>query len=270
MIRTSGQAMPRDQRLVGRLSEYTLEPDLPPDLLDITGPRLEILHSSRIQRYWGFMTNAPNPPPLPVPRNIMDPAHEGWLDLIMQEDWDTREEMIMEIYGLSRQDRIQVRDQFQYSVMNRGRRTHATPEQVQAFARRVILQLGDILASGGITLRADIYQTPRTDFLTACHFHMEQHPSPQEAREEYRGEPIISPSQELTREGLTGMLMPEAAPEIEKIETGNETLRVYWGSAFWRIACKTQYLWSEAQALHEADEIMSDHMEQDRQILQRQ
>ena len=51
---------------------------------------------------------------------------------------------------------------------------------------------------------------------------------------------------------------------MDKIRAGKESLRVYWGTAFWRIACKTQYLWSEAQALHQADEVMADHMDPER------
>ncbi len=84
-VRTSDQAAPRDRRLVHRLSQMTLETDLPWDLEHITSPRVEIIHQSDLARYWSFMTDPTAPPPLPVPRSIMEPGSPGWTAVLLEE-----------------------------------------------------------------------------------------------------------------------------------------------------------------------------------------
>ena len=261
-VRTSDQAAPRDQRLVHQMSQMTLETDLPGDLEHITSPRVEIVHQSDIARYWSFMTDPTEPLPLPVPRSIMEPGSLGWTAALLEEYRERREKIILNLYGLSQQDRIQVRDSMKYTILNQGRRTDARPEQVEAYARRVILQLGSILAAGGYRLTATIHPIPYPELIMACQFTCEDMGSPQKAREDHEGEPTVRTQTLGNKAELIEMLIPEARPEVERIFAGEPTLRVYQDPmTFWRIAVKQEYIWSEAQALRDADNVMADHME---------
>ena len=261
-VRTSDQAAPRDRRLVHRLSQMTLETDLPGDLEHITSPRVEIIHQSDLAGYWSFMTDPTAPPPLPVPRSIMEPGNPGWTAALLEEYPEGREEIILNLYGLSPQDRIQVRDAVKYIVLKQGRGTEAQPEQVEAYARRMILQLGDILAAGGYRLSATIHPISYPESILACRFCLEDMESPQKARDDYeRGEPTVITKPPGTKDELIEMLIPETQLELERINTSREPLRVYQDKKnFWRIAARWEHLWSEAQALQDADNVMADHM----------
>ena len=49
--------------------------------------------------------------------------------------------------------------------------------------------------------------------------------------------------------------------ELEKTDPSREALRVYQDEKnFWRIAARWEYLWSEARALQDADDVMTDSM----------
>ena len=254
------KAMPRDQALISRLAAYLPETDLPSELRNITEPRLEVIHTSRIHRYWCFMNDPSNPPPMPVPPSITNPNDPLWQVLNQQLTWDAKQDALLPIYGLSEQERIQLRDAYQYTVMNAGRRTKAKPDQLHTFAARVILQLGDILAAGGMTLRATIHQTPGNDFLIVCRFDMTTHNSPDKAKQLYQEAPLVDTKPPIPREEICQMLPQEALSHVANIGPREEKLRVYDGTTFWRVASKTEHLWSEAQALLEADEVMQDHM----------
>ena len=262
-VRTSDQAAPRDQRLVHRMSQMTLEIDLPEDLEHITSPRIDIVHQSSLARYWSFMTDdATATPPLPVPRSIMEPGNPEWTAALLEEHQAGRDEIILNIYELSPQDRIQVRDTMKYTILNQGRETEAQPEQVEAYARRMILQLGEILATGGYRLSATIHPIPHPESILACRFWMEEMENPQKARDDYKSkEPTVRIEPLGTKEELLQMLIPEARLELEKTDPGREILRVYQDEKnFWRIAARWEYLWSEARALQDADDVMTDSM----------
>ena len=85
LVRTSDKAAPRDQRLVHRMSQMTLEIDLPGDLEHITSPRMDIIHQSSLARYWSCMTDPTETPPLPVPRSIMEPGSPEWTAALLEE-----------------------------------------------------------------------------------------------------------------------------------------------------------------------------------------
>ena len=261
-VRTSDQAAPRDQRLVHRMSQMTLEIDLPGDLEHITSPRMDIIHQSGLARYWSFMTDPTATPPLPVPRSIMEPGRPEWTAALLEEHQAGRDEIILNLYGLSPQDRIQVRDTMKYTILNQGRGTEARPEQVETYARRMILQLGEILAAGGWWLSATIHPIPHPESILACRFHLEDMESPQKARDDYRSkEPTVRIKPLGTKEELFQMLIPEARLELEKTDPGREILRVYQDEKnFWIIAARWEYLWSEARALQDADDVMTDSM----------
>ena len=140
--RTNDLAAPRDRRIVHRLCQMTLETDLPAELEHITAPRLEAIQWTGLLRYWRFMTNPSMPPPMPVPRSIMEPGDPGWTRLVLEEYVEDRSEILLDLYGLTPQERIQVRDATRYTILNQGQRTDTTREQLEAYARRVILQLG--------------------------------------------------------------------------------------------------------------------------------
>ena len=261
--RTNHRAAPRDRRIVHRLSQMTLETDLPADLQHIPSPRLEARRESGLARYWRFMTTTP--PPLPVPRSIMEPGDPGWTRLVLEQNAENRDEILLDLYQLSPQDRIQVRDSMRYTILGEGQRRDATPEQMKAYARRVILQLGDILAAGGCLLRAEIHMVDHPQVFHACRFFLEEAPSPEAAREQYRN---AAPGVETRRvrngeEILSAMPTPEARRAVEDLNEGNAdtNLRVYQEDrSFWRIALKPERLWSEAWALRDADDVMDDHM----------
>ena len=87
--------------------------------------------------------------------------------------------------------------------------------------------------------------------------------SPQKARDDYRSkEPTVRIEPLGTKEELFQMLIPEARLELEKTDPGREALRVYQDQKnFWIIAARWEYLWSEARALQDADDVMTDHMD---------
>ena len=246
-VRTSDKAAPRDQRLVHRMSQMTLEIDLPGDMEHITSPRMKIIHQSNLSRYWSFMTDPTATPPLPVPRSIMEPSSPEWTAALLEEHQAGRDEIILNLYGLSPQDRIQVRDTMKYTILNQGRGTEARPEQVEAYVRRMILQLGEILAAGGYRLSATIHPISSPESILACRFHLEDMESPQKARDNYeREKPTVRTEPLGTKEELIQMLIPEAQLELEKTDPSREALRVYQDKKnFWRIAARWEYLWSE-------------------------
>ena len=259
-MKVSDQAAPRDHRIVHRLSQMTAESSLPPDLLEITEPRAEIIRGSGLERYWCFMTDPAQPPPMPVPRSIMEPGDLGWTGALLEESQEERDEILLRLYSLSLQDRIQVRDTLKYTVLNQGRRTDARPEQLEAYAKRVVLQLGYILTSGAMCLRATVHRLPYPDIIFACRFTTERMESAERAREEYQAGPVVK-TQPSTMEKLLEALTPEGRAAVDKIGPKRPTLRVYQDAVtFWRIGAKSEYLWSEAQALRDADEVMADHM----------
>ena len=259
-MRVSDQAAPRDHRIVHRLSQMTAESSLPPDLLEITEPRAEILRGSGLERYWCFMTDPAQPPPMPVPRSIMEPGDPGWTGALLEESQEEQDEILLRLYNLSLQDRIQVRDALKYTVLNRGRRTDARPDHLEAYARRMVLQLGDILAAGAMCMRATVHRLPYPDIIFACRFTTEQMESAERAREDYQAGPGVK-TQPSTMEKLLEALTPEGRAAVDKIGPKRPALRVYQDAAtFWRIGAKSEYLWSEAQALRDADEVMADHM----------
>ena len=261
--RTNDLAAPRDRRIVHRLSQMTLETDLPAELEHITAPRLEAIQWTGLLRYWRFMTNPSMPPPMPVPRSIMEPGDPGWTRLVLEEYVEDRSEILLDLYGLTPQERIQVRDATRYTILNQGQRTDATREQLEAYARRVILQLGEILAAGGNLLRAEIHLVDYPAAFHACRFFLEEAGNPQAAWEQCRNAP---PGVETRRvrngeEILSAMPTPEARRAVEGINEERTDLRVYQEDrSFWRIALKLEYLWSEARALRDADDMMDDHM----------
>ena len=262
-VRTSDKAAPRDQRLVHRMSQMTLEIDLPGDLEYITSPRMDIIHESSLARYWSFMTDdATATPPLPVPRSIMEPGRPRWTAALLEEHQARRDEIILNLYGLSPQDRIQVRDTMKYTILNQGRGTEARPEQVEAYARRMVLQLGEILAAGGCRLSATVHPISSPESILACRFHLEDMESPQKARDDYKSkEPTVRTEPLGTKKELFQMFIPEDRLELEKADPGREALRVYQDEKnFWIIAARWEYLWSEARALQDADDVMTDSM----------
>ena len=263
--RTSDLATPRDRRIVDRLSQMTLETDLPAELQHITSPRLETIRGAGLARYWRFMTNPAAPPPIPVPRSIMEPGDPGWTRLALEQHVENRDEIVLDLYQLSPQDRIQVRGSLKYTILHQGRRHEVTPEQMEAYARRVILQLGAVLAAGGYLLRAEVHLVDYPQVFHACRFFLEETASPEAAREQYRN---AAPGVEVRRvrngEGiLSAMPTQEARRAVEGLNEGNTNtnLRVYQEDrSFWRVAFKLEYLWSEAWALRDADDVMDDHM----------
>ena len=86
--------------------------------------------------------------------------------------------------------------------------------------------------------------------------------SPQKARDDYKSkEPTVRTEPLGTKEELLQILIPEARLELEKTDPGREALRVYQDEKnFWRIAARWEYLWSEARALQDADDVMTDSM----------
>ena len=240
----------------------TLEIDLPGDLEHITRPRVDIIHQSSLARYWSFMTDPTETPPLPVPRSIMEPSSPEWTEALLEEHQAGRDEIILNLYELSTQDRIQVRDTMKYTILNQGRGTEARPEQVEAYARRMVLQLGEILAVGGCRLSATIHPISSPESILACRFHLEDMESPQKARDDYKSkEPTVRTEPLGTKKELFQMFIAEDRLELEKADPGREALRVYQDEKnFWIIAARWEYLWSEARALQDADDVMTDSM----------
>ena len=127
-----------------------------------------------------------------------------------------------------------------YTILNQGRETEARPEQVKAYARRMILQLGEILAAGGYRLSATIHPISSTESILACRFHLEDMESPQKARDDYKSKkPTVRTEPISTKEEFFQMFSPEDRLELEKADPGREALRVYQDEKnFWRIAAR--------------------------------
>ena len=86
--------------------------------------------------------------------------------------------------------------------------------------------------------------------------------SPQKAQDDYKSkEPTVRIEPIGTKEEFFQMFSPEDRLELEKADPGREALRVYQDEKnFWIIAARWEYLWSEARALQDADDVMADSM----------
>ena len=272
-LKISSLAAPRDEQLIRRLSGMTMASDLPADLEHITGPRLEIIRQSWLYRYWNFMAGTGSPTWMPVPHSIMDPGSPGWLKASMEPGPERRESVLLDLYNLSTQERIQFQDSMRYTVLTWGR-NRPTGERLRAYARRVCLQLNGILNTQGLDLQADIYQLPRTDGITACRFTTLEVTG--ENGWDPKRKPRMKPDQEtvvrmeitLSRAELLEMLPGEARAAVSRMGPVQESLRIYAERAIWTIAAAQERRWSEAQTLRDADEILAEHPTADWRIRQ--
>ena len=248
-ILTHDLAMPRDRRLIQRLSRRPRISQLPEEHRLTTGPRTAAVLSSHITRYWNWMTAGQDPRDIPVPPSIADPGDTRWDEALLANHED-RNERIIDLYELSPQDRVQLRDAVRYTIMDRGRHRAATEEQLRAYARRFCLQLNDILRAGRLELRATVFMLPETETLRAMRFDLD----------DYSGGTHVGWRRLEHEDQLLRMLPPEARGPAGAIETGNPTLRVYDRTGAWCLKASSERFWSEAQALHDADMVMDDHM----------
>ena len=259
-VPTSLLAMPRDIRLVHRLAALFSQASLPGDAAPTTGPRLAIVHRSILSRYWDFMTQPASAGPVPVPASILYPQHQGWREALASTDQQQTNEMLLEIYQLSTQDRVQLRDALRYTILRQGRAHDATQTHLAAYAARFVLQLGDILAAGGHVLQATTIHIPRPAPVSACRFIDTDLHSAQGAREHYQNPPAVTQQRLDHLDDLLKLLLPEARQELQGPGRQHRPLLIYQDNEIYRVAPRQERLWSQAQALHDADKVVADHM----------
>ena len=270
-LKISVLAAPRDERIIHRLQGMTMAWDLPADLEHMTGPRLEIIRQSRLHRYWNFMASTGAGTRrltwMPVPRSIMDPGSPGWLKASMEPDPERREQVLLELYGMSMQDRIQSRDSMEYTVLNGGRgktggraparlrQTRLPPAQCHPQRRRPGPPGGHLPASPG-GLHHSLPVHPRGHNRRRTGWDPRRKPRSRPARET-----IVRTQTVGSRAELLEMLPEDTRAAVSTMGLLQETLRIYAERAIWTIAAAQERRWSEAQALRDADKVITEHLE---------
>ena len=160
-------------------------------------------------------------------------------------------EAVTALYGISRQDQVQVRDTLRYLDPEDGLGP-AGPLHLEAFARRICLQFNEILRHGSRQFAASALTFPPGEDLRACRFDLVETPGEDHRRDQG---PIQVRRENSTREQFLGETIPEARETIINLTPERGTLRIYDQTTVWLVAANRERLWCEAQALDVGDRI---------------
>ena len=255
-----------------------------PPGLEWLARRMNALLNSEFTLYWAFMSSSQfgvdrrlvevsdwlN---LPLPKDTLDPDAPPWEDVTALEaklrsqsttqqvrpsDQEAMDSAVYALYGLSQQDRLLVRDTVEHTILpylhgdDPAGPQYPTAEQLKPYALRVCRQLNDILAADNLQLLPTVYTFPDNVRLAACRFQLASADTdPQLNTINYLDiEPMLSSMSERLRTTVADNLYAQ------------QDMRAYDPGAAWVIKSLDRRLWTEAAALHDADLIIQEQMEE--------
>ena len=210
---------------------------------------------------------------MPMPSDIFDQNSPSWEDVL---EWETRarskstngfdtsneqarlNEFIYEVYDLTEQERVLVKDTVQYTInphIDKSERELAasaslTVQQLESYANQVAHQLNGILRYAGQFLSAVVCLLPDNSPLAACRFVLTP-------REE---EVVIQKIQYSDLTDLFSAMSDDLSRQVADNLFMHRDLRVYDPEGFWVFKPAEHRLWSQASALHDADAVFVEHL----------
>ena len=245
--------------------------------------RVNAILNSEVALYWTFMTGADIGVGvrnliegtdwfgMPMPRDVLSPDTPAWTEALRIEQMlsqthgqnvdtlHTEQELneaVSGLYGLSRQDVIQIRDTVRYTIdpfLTRTQSTQVEPPNrllLDDYAMRVCAQLNDILGHAGTAISAIICNFSDGTPLQACRFTMGP----------TTGEPSVHHTLLQDSDALLDQISVDLKYEVADNLYIQRDLRVYDGTNLWVIKPSEDRLWSEAAALSDADLIVAEHL----------
>ncbi len=217
---------------------------------------------------------------IPVPASINESSGTKWNRVLALENWlrnnwtlnaigiladnikqaeDALDNEIFSLYELTEQEIILIRDTITYTIDPLLQRRTAkyslaigepTSQELIDYARRICLQLNEILYHGDLQLSATIFNVQKAP-LRACHFTLQK-----------RGNAnTINEFQIAGIQDLLGQISEHLRLKITDHLYVQRNLRVYDNETFWIIKPSESRLWNEASALNDADTVVREHME---------
>ena len=245
--------------------------------------RVNAILNSELTLYWIFMTGADVGVGVrnliestdwfgvPMPLNILDQDNLAWADVLSLEHalsqthnrdvdildlQEALDQAVYQLYGLSDQDLVQMRDTVLYTFdpfLSRSQSTEIEPPSGQLlndYARRVCAQLNDILRFAENEISATICNFSRDTPLQACRF------TTRPAIGETSVDNILLQDSDALLAQISEHLRYEVADNLFI----QRDLRVYDGSSLWIIKPAEDRLWTEAAALRDADLVVAEHL----------
>ena len=245
--------------------------------------RVNAILNSELTLYWIFMTGADIGVGVrnlieatdwfgvPMPLNILDKdvldwegvlSLEGALSQAYSHDADILglqaelDQAVYQLYGLSDQDMVQMRDTVLYTIhpfLSRSQSTEIDPPSGQLlnnYARRVCTQLNDILRFADNEISATICNFSRDTPLQACRFTSGQ----------ATGETSVDSVLLQDSDALLAQISEHLRYDVSDNLFIQRDLRVYDGTSLWIVKPAEDRLWTEAAALRDADLIVAEHL----------
>ena len=211
--------------------------------------RLQAVMDSSLGRYWTLMTGQPEPETIPVPKGIRFRKDERWTAVDEASSPEESGRAVIDMYRLSVQDQIQIRDTLRYPGPDDGMGPVQSP-RLEAFAKRICLQFNEIFRHIQREFSATAITFPEGDDLRACRFQLVPAGG--------GGQVGLEAS---TRERFEGEIIPEARKAVSMIAPEQGVLRIYREQTLWTVGANRERLWSEASALDIGDHMIRDMFE---------
>ena len=207
--------------------------------------------------YWAFMSTKGDTESQPQWQDLPIPPRTG-ISNPKKGQRTERDQVILNSYGFSQQDRATISDAMQYVIIptltgrSKGSRKQADPDRMEAYANRIKTQIDEFLKHAGQELRPTFHMATSGSTVQACRFDLipaANDPAPPE----YAACPSI--------EDLLRRLSPDIARRAADHLERTPFARVYDEAAIWLIKPPQERYWTQATALNDADIIFSDHMQ---------
>ena len=245
--------------------------------------RVNAVLNSDLALYWTFMTGmdigvsvrnlieVADWDRLPMPPDILSGDAPEWSEVAQLERAlakpDSRmnghaenerllNEAVLGLYGLSTQDKVQVKETVRFTIRPFLRRRRTTinlpPDEsvMDSFARRICLQLNETLRFAGTELTATICGFPKSTPIRACRFTLDESGT-------------NTPIDRISFNGideLLGRISTHLRGMVAENLFVQRDLRVYDERTVWIIKSAEDRLWSEAAALYDADLIVGEQL----------
>ncbi len=252
--------------------------------------RLNAIFNSKIALYMAFMFSSGlgwdrrlievgDWQQIRLPQTILD-DDANWTEILQLEQWlrenwqkelyssladeisqieNRLDQAIFRLYRLSEQEEILVEDTLQYNLtplIYRKQRldtldafSEPTPDDLTVYAERVRLQLDGILRYSNLGLIPKVFTFKGASPLSVCQFTQKRGIKKVETNKYY-----LSGLEE-----ALAMLSPALRMGILDHLSIQRNLRVYDGQSFWIIKPSEKRLWSETEALYDADAVVREH-----------
>lgn len=218
---------------------------------------------------------------IPLPVSIKEGLGTTWNRVLDLEDWlrnnwvpnaigrladnikqaeEALDHEIFNLYELTDQEIILIKDTITYTIepflLKKAVKSilaiqEPTSQKLIDYAKRVCLQLNDILYHGDLQLTATVFNVQKAP-LRACRFTLRRRSDAT----------MVAESQIAGIQDLLGQISEHLRSKIADHLYVQRNLRVYDSKTFWIIKPSESRLWSEAAALNDADAIVREHMEQ--------